>query len=68
MILAVDYKNEFYSTLQLSLSQPYDMNGSTHSGAFLLLRPDSCVCCNGYAGDSKALNAALEYCLLYSPH
>ncbi|XP_053991361.1 uncharacterized protein LOC128883237 [Hylaeus volcanicus] len=68
MILAVDYKNEFYSTLQLSLCQPYDSQGSTKSGAFLLLRPDTCVSCNGYAGDSKALNAALEYCLLYCPH
>lgn len=64
-VLAVDYEGEIHDKYGLRLADPDGLQGHARSGAFVLLRPDGHICCNGYAGDSEAISAAFDYALTW---
>lgn len=59
--VAVDYEDAVHTTLGLALADPDGLQAADKSGAFILVRPDGHVACNGYAGDSQATAFAFDY-------
>lgn len=61
--MTVDYEDGVHTTLGLRLADPDSSLAAEKSGAFILVRPDGHVACNGYAGDPQAAGFAFDYSL-----
>lgn len=61
--MTVDYEDCVHSNLGLKLADPDGFQAADKSGAFILVRPDGHVACNGYAGDAQATGFAFDYAL-----